>query len=240
VRLFNRREIEVSNYDVEGLVLTISPGVEVRGRVSWEGTSPPRQLRRASVGLEGVDRDASSPPSQPVKPDGTFLFKNVPGEFYRPYVQFVDSDAIGFLKSARYGNAPVTDAGFPVHAVSDATLELTVSSRSAQDSGMVLKSDPLPAVGADVVLVLDDHSHYVSPRYWSATTDQYGKFTMTGAAPGGFKLFSWDPVDEGDWSDEQWLKPYESKSLSVHLEESDRKSVELTLIEPVKDSAAAP
>jgi hypothetical protein len=31
VWLFNRREIEVSNYDVEGLVLTISPGVEVSG-----------------------------------------------------------------------------------------------------------------------------------------------------------------------------------------------------------------
>jgi hypothetical protein len=77
VWLFNRREMEVSNYDVEGLVLTISPGVEVRGRVSWEGTSPPRQFRRASVGLESVDKDAPPPPSQPVKPDGTFLFKNV-------------------------------------------------------------------------------------------------------------------------------------------------------------------
>jgi hypothetical protein len=121
VWLFNRREIEVSNYDVEGLVLTISPGVEVQGRVSWEGTSPPRQFRRASVGLESVDRDAPPLSSQPVKPDGTFVFKNVAEGFYRPYVQFVDSDAIGFLKSARYGNSPVTDAGFPVHAGSDAT-----------------------------------------------------------------------------------------------------------------------
>ena len=63
---------------------------------------------------------------------------------------------------------------------------------------------------------------------------------MTGVAPGDFKLFSWDPVDEGDWSDEQWEKPCESKGLSVHLEENDRKSAELTLIKPVKDSAAPP
>jgi hypothetical protein len=95
------------------------------------------------VGLESVDRDAPQPCSQPVKPDGTFLFKNVPEGFYRPYVQFVDSDAIGFLKSARWGNSPVTDAGFPVHAGSDATLELTIT---AQVSGMVLNSDSLPAV----------------------------------------------------------------------------------------------
>jgi len=36
------------------------------------------------------------------------------------------------------------------------------------------------------------------------------------------------------------LRPYEPKGVSVHLEEGEHRSADLTLIQPVSDNAAAP
>jgi len=46
-------------------------------------------------------------------------------------------------------------------------------------------------------------------------------------------------VEQGDWQDADFLKPYEDKGVSVHLEEGDRKSVDLTLIEPPRGAPPA-
>ena len=44
---------------------------------------------------------------------------------------------------------------------------------------------------------------------------------------------------DAEWYDATWLKPFETKGESIHLEESDNKSVNLTLIETKPDSPAA-
>jgi hypothetical protein len=112
----------------------------------------------------------------------------------------------------------------------------------AQLSGVVLDADSLPAAGATVVLIPDPPHRGVVEQYKSTSTDQNGKFSMTGLTPGDYKIFSWDSVDESDeeydadWFDPEWLKPYETKSESVHLEESDKKSVNLALITTRSDT----
>jgi hypothetical protein len=65
---------------------------------------------------------------------------------------------------------------------------------------------------------------------------------MTGITPGDYKVFSWDSVEESDeeygedWFDPEWLTPFESKGISVHLEEADEKSLQLDVIAVSKDS----
>ena len=148
-----------------------------------------------------------------------------------------------FLKSARYGTNTVGDAGFAVQPGAELSLELTLSSRAPQLTGVVLNADSLPAVGASVVLVPDPPHRDAQHRYETAVTDQNGKFTMTGITPGDYKLFSWETTEDSDsdadWLDPDWLKPYETKGESIHLEEADKQSVNLTLIETRSESPAA-
>ena len=98
---------------------------------------------------------------------------------------------------------------------------------------LVLNADSLPTAGSTVVLIPDPPHRDVKHRYKAATTDQNGKFTIKDIAPGDYKLFSWD-LNEGsedsgsDWYDPEWLKLYETKGEAVHLDESDRKAVNLT------------
>jgi hypothetical protein len=66
--------------------------------------------------------------------------------------------------------------------------------------------------------------------YKQATTDQYGRFELRGIPPGGYKLFSWDQVENGAWQDPEFLTPFEEKGEQVKLQEGDQKTVNLTAI----------
>ena len=238
-----RRQLEVGNSDLDGVTITISRGVDIFGRLRWEGT-PPNDLGNLYIGLEplGESQPIFSRPA--IKPDGTFQFKNVPEGSYRPVVHLYRPAVNFFLKSARYGSTSISDAGFTVQHGTDLSLELTMSSRVAQLSGVVLDANLLPAAGATVVLIPDPPHRSVVEQYKFTTTDQNGKFSMTGLTPGDYKVFSWDSIDESEeeydaeWFDPEWLKPYEIKGESVHLEESGQKSVHLTLIETRGDFSA--
>jgi len=239
-----RRQLEVGNSDLDGVTITISRGVDIFGRLRWEGT-PPSDLGNLYIGLEplGESQPLFSRPA--IKPDGTFQFKNVAEGSYRPVVRLYGAAVNFFLKSARFGSTAISDAGFTVQPGTDLSLELTMSSRVARLSGVVLDANSLPAAGATVVLIPDPPHRGVVWQYKSTTTDQNGKFYMSGLTPGDYKVFSWDFVDESeegydaDWFDPEWLKPYEIKGESVHLEESGQQSVHLALIETRVDSSAA-
>jgi len=231
-----RRQLEVGISDVDGVTITISRGVDVSGRLTWEGT-PANELDNFRVGLEPLGEVQPFFSRPAIKPDGTFQFKNVPEGSYRPVVHLYGPVVNSFLKSARYGSTAISDAGFTVQSGTDLSLELTMSSRVARLSGVVLDANSLPAEGATVVLIPDPPHRGVVWQYKSTTTDQNGKFSMSGLTPGDYKVFCWESVDEpeegydADWFDPEWLKPHEIKGQPVHLEESGQQSVHLALIE---------
>jgi hypothetical protein len=180
---------------------------------------------------------------EPAKSDESFLLKDVPEGTYRPRVRFPGSEGHFYLKSARYGTNSLTDAGFTVQSGASLSLDLTLSSRVAHVDGIVVTADALPAVGAAVVLIPDPPRRNMKELFESVITDQNGKFSISGITPGEYKIFSWDSVEEADWYnadwyDPEWLKPYETKGESVHLEEGDNRSVNLTLIETRADFPA--
>ena len=65
----------------------------------------------------------------------------------------------------------------------------------------------------------------------SQTTDQYGKFDLHGLAPGSYKLFSWAGIENNEWEDPDFLKPFEGNGEAVELRDEDSKTVNLKVIE---------
>jgi hypothetical protein len=76
--------------------------------------------------------------------------------------------------------------------------------------------------------------------YKSQSTDQYGRFDLRGIAPGDYKLFTWDEVEEGAWEDPDFLKPFEEKGEKVSVQEGDSKSVNLTEIKTASPEQQKP
>lgn len=225
-----RRELDVGNFDVEGVNLTITRGADVLGHVIWE-EKPPTEVQDVHVALQAL---AESPYSQnsgayQAKPDGSFLIKNVPEGVYRPNVYTGSRDC--FVKSARYGPGDVIEGGLAVHPGMDASLELKMSCRAAQIEGAVVTGDSLPAAGVYVVAIPDAPHRDQQWKYRSETTDQNGKFLLRGIVPGEYRIFSWDSRDDFDWYNADQLKPYESKGVPVSVQEGDRKTMQLTAIQ---------
>ena len=235
--MFTHRELEVTAGDVEGITLAFAPSIAVRGHVIWEG-SKQGDLSTFTVSLSSVDEQSPGTQPQELKPDGSFLFRSVSEGEYHP--RFFAPNGDCYLKSARVGSTPMVDGKISIHAGSDNSLEFVVNCRAPQVEGQVLTSDSLPAASVFVVLVPEARLREQSSEYADARTDQNGHFLLKRIRPGDYKLFSWDSVEEGDWYDADFLKLFEEKGVSVHLEDGDHKRVDLTLIETSPDSSSKP
>jgi hypothetical protein len=220
-----RQAVEVGSADVEGLTLTLAPGLEVSGRINWEGHAD--AMGQLHVILTAVNSQQGGVGAR-AKPDGWFTLDNVPEGPSRIQVLGIGPDS--FVKSVRYGTTESTTEELTVVRGSDATVEITLSSRGAHLEGKVTNSDALPAAGVWVALVPEASHRAAEWLFKSDTTDQNGRFAMRGIAPGTYKMFSWDHVEQGAWQDPDFLKTFESQGQSITIQEGETKAVELVAL----------
>jgi hypothetical protein len=232
-QLWTSRQLELTGEDIEGITLAFAPSNTVRGHVQWEG-SKQEDFSSLMVFLSPVAEDSGVVKHSEVKPDGSLLFLHLNEGEYRPSIRSTDVDC--HIKSGRAGSSPMVDGKVSIHSGADNSLELMASCRAPRVEGQVLNGDSLPAVGVFVVLVPEPRLREQPSEFVTAKTDQNGHFLLKGILPGDYKLFSWDSVEEGDWYDADFLKPFEDKGIPIHLDESDHKSIGLNLIETSSNS----
>ena len=69
----------------------------------------------------------------------------------------------------------------------------------------------------------------LSDRFGIGSTDQHGRFTIRGLAPGSYTLYAWQDLEEGVWRDADFLKSQEANGKTVKVEEGSHQQVELKL-----------
>jgi len=222
-----QQSVEVGNADVEGINLTIALGVAVSGHVTWDG-KPSLERDELTVYASAVDSLMFGVSPARITSGDLFVLKNVSEGTYRLRVFGQSKDC--YLKAVRYGTRDGVDDGFTVIRGTQASLEVTISSRGARVQGTITDTDKVPAAGLWVVLVPDEAHRGQSRLYKKATTDQFGHFDLRGIAPGDYKLFSWEEVEDGAWEDPDFLKLFEEKGEKVSLQEGDVKMVDIVAI----------
>jgi hypothetical protein len=223
-----RLPLDVGNADVDGVSIAITPGTDINGRITWEGT-PNLEQDELSVMAESPDSMFNfDGGGTRVTSANTFVLKGVGDGTYLARVGGQGKDC--YIKDVQYGGSSALEDGFAVKGGAAGTLEITISSRGARVQGAVADSDGLPAVGVRVVLVPEPSRRAQSRLFKEQTTDQYGHFELRGIAPGDYKLFSWEEAESGAWEDPEFLKPFEGKGEKITLEEGDQKTLNLTAI----------
>jgi hypothetical protein len=222
-----KQNIDVGNADVEGVTLTIAPGMTINGRVIWDG-KPSLEGDELNVSPSSTEQGIDFDSPARVAPNGAFILKDISEDTYHLFVNGMSKDC--YIKAIRYGATDALYDGFAAQRGSDASLEVTLSSRGARLQGAVTDADGLPLAGVWAVLVPEEVHRGRMHMYKQATTDQYGRFELRGIPPGGYKLFSWDQVENGAWQDPEFLTPFEEKGEQVKLQEGDQKTVNLTAI----------
>jgi Carboxypeptidase regulatory-like domain len=222
------QNIEVGNADVDGANLTIAPGTTLSGRVTWEG-QPSLDGDFLMVFLRGADRGYGFSQPARVSATGSFALNDVFDGRYRLAIAGQSKDC--YLKEVRYGATDGLADGFNVSRGTNASLEVTISSRGARIEGSVTDKDNHPVTGVWAVLLPVGEPRGQDRLSQKVATDQYGHFLLRGIPPGRYKVFCWDEVEDGAWEDPDFLKAFENQGQEVSLKEAAFKTVDIVVIE---------
>lgn len=228
-----RVAVEVGEGNLNDVEVIVGPGASVSGHVRIEGKANP-DLTKLSVALDAQDDLASmgfapDVSNVPLRPDGTFMFHDVPEGTY--HIKVLPLPDGYYLKPSGEGDA--VEAGVKVARGHAAAVEITLSTGAGRISGSVAK-DQQPFAGATVVLV-PDGSRRGQPRFYrQALTDLGGRFSISSIAPGDYKLFAWEEIERGMYLDPEFLQSYEDSGKPVRVEEGSNLNLEVELI-PASD-----
>ena len=214
--------VEVADRDIEGLTLVLGAGAEVTGRIVTDRQDSDLDWRR--IRLEMDPKGESSRiffggESGRVEEDFTFKIKNLPEASYRLVVRLPPGNH--YVESIRLQNEELIDRPIEVGSADRLDeVEIYVSSEGAQVSGVVEKEEAREVAQGATVLVFAADSDFRGPhsRFTRTTqTDQRGRFSLKGLAPGEYLLCAVADHESGLESDLDYLDSLERDSERIDL-----------------------
>jgi len=199
---FSRQELNLTGGPVP---VTLRPGAPLTGAVRVDGS--PVNLGRLRLTLHPAD-SISFPetflPAQTAGPDGKFTFPSVVPDRYR--VKFSGLPETAYVKSVRLGDDAVPDNILDLTRPTTGALEIVVSAKTGTVQGTLTEA----LFGATVALV-----PATGKEYRTATTDERGAFTFRGVPPGDYKAYAWEEVEDGAWTDPEFLKAFQGRPVTA-------------------------
>ncbi len=215
--------IEVTG-DIEDLRVEFRPGAEIRGRFVFEGDKP-RTQRAVHV---FITTDGRSGPFPDMQPDHSFTATRVAADLYQVRVSQAEPRRF-YVKSIRRGESDALSDGLKVDG-GVVPLEIVMSADGGMVDGVVTDGDGKPLLGATVVLVPPAALRGRVDLYRTAITDQLGQYRLDPAAPGQYKLFAWEEVEDFAWNDSEFLEEFEKRGEAVTVAAKERKTVKLQVL----------
>jgi hypothetical protein len=238
-----RMAIEVGSSNLEGLNVTIGPGLTVSGHLRAEPDATKVDLSAIRLNLrprEGGGMMFGNNMSQGrLTDEGNFEIKDTPPDRYD--LNIMGLPAGFYVKSVRADQADVLISGLDVSSGAASKLDVVISPNAAAVTGVVQNPKTgNPSPGAMIVLIPQEKERREQQSYYKITTsDQNGSFTLKDLTPGDYKAYAWEDLEAGAYMDPDVMKPLEQKGEALSLHESDQKTLQLTLI-PADSPAAAP
>lgn len=249
-----RRTVQVSDVDLEDIVVSVRPPAELRGSVrtvpgQTDASVPQPVGRRPFVDLTALEPLLSNEFVE-VAGDGAFALKNVAAGRYR--VDMTPPPG-GFVKSVTLDGRESLDTGIDLSggAGSSGELQIVVSMTSGEIRGTVTNPDGAPPSAA-IVTVMPDGSPtgiYRPELHPSVRTDSIGHFTLTSVPPGTYRVYAWERLNPASESvqppgqsyaiiDPELPRLFDNLSAVVTVGENESKQVSLNIISAAKMDAA--
>lgn len=210
-----RMLVDVSR-DIDDVVVTMQPGVTVRGRLRVEGEGAV-DMTTLGIAIESAEDMVGGGGSSRTGTDGAFSIGPLTPGRYSPNVYRLPPGA--FLKSVLLGER-------------EGTLDLTGAAGQTVETTWVIslqggKVEGRTAPGAVVALVPAVDAANRRSRYRAAEADADGRFVLPGVAPGNYSRYAFTKVEAGAWMDDEYLGSLPDRGVSVKVEERETKTVDV-------------
>lgn len=121
------------------------------------------------------------------------------------------------IKSIRAGETDILREGLTITSGAGVHLEIVLAPDGGLIEGAALDKDDNPVAGATVVAIPESALRVRSDRFYSASTDQHGRYELKNVAPGDYTILAWEDVEPGAWFDPDFLRDVESRGEPVKL-----------------------
>jgi hypothetical protein len=230
-----RTPVEIGSADVDGLVVSLLPSVDIAGQVITEGVNGVNNSapddHHSIVSLKSDLSRTPGRPSElaaPFKGNGQFVVDDaIEGDYQ---VLLSDLPRGTYVKAVRFGTADVLNNRLRLESRSTDRLEVVLATNGGVLDGTVVDENHEPATHAVVALVPDASRRQRGDLYKSVASDSSGRFHFDAIAPGDYLVFAWREIEEGSWRDPDFLRRNEASGKLIHFAEGGRESVELNAV----------
>ena len=175
------QSIHVADADVNDLVFTDDPRIEVSGTISVEGARPDKL--NIYVVLEPSNSGFSMGGMSGA--DGSFHIASVPMKVCHLDLRFPPQGH--YVKSIRFGDREIKDGDIDLSNDADAPLNIVLASGGGGIDGKVQTATGQPSAGTEVTVTRSDEYAGRSDLLKRATTDAAGNFHIKDLAPGDYQ-----------------------------------------------------
>jgi hypothetical protein len=234
----SKTSIDVSS-NIENLEITMQPGVDVRVRITVNGSPPagafedndpdlipiggifPTYYNGLFSILEGYKSDKNS---------GQSLLPKVPPGKYRLKYR-TDSLENAYIADIQQNGRSVFDEGFIIDNRTPEPLEIAIATTGGIVQGEVrdARGNSVPPTTVVLVPIPERRKNPLLFRTWRSGKN--GEFRIPNVAPGAYKVFAWAKPPLGEpWQNAEFMAQYEQRGQSVQVEANHTVSVQVTVI----------
>jgi len=219
------QSIHIADADINDLVFTDDPKIEVSGNILVEGQRPDKL--NIYVALEPTHSASSM--SATYAADGSFHIRSVPMDICRLDLRSQPPEGY-YVKSVRFGDHEIKDSDIDLSNGADAPLNIVLGSDGGIIDGNVQTLTGQPATGTEVTVARSDEYAGRSDLLKRATTDAAGNFHMKDVAPGDYRVYAWEiDLDQSPRSAE-FRNLFDGQSAAVTVGPNSNTSVQVNVI----------
>ena len=227
--------VAVGNKDLEGLAISLRPGVKMTGTVQFNGSAErptPPQMQSISLVLEPADPKPGVPNgSGRVEQNGTFSTVGmVPGRYF---VRMRGAFPGWTFQSAMVGGRDASIVPVDIDANDLNGVVISFTDKPGELSGQVSGDGQLE--GATVIVFPADQTAWTgygttSRRLLATRADKQGKFTMQAPPAGDYIAVAMPDKMANDWQNPKFLQAVSSQGERVHVSDGSKAALTLKVI----------